>query len=91
MSGGHFDYAEGRLEDEMFGIGLSYDLDGNKDYSAEARRRNPLMDKDLSELAYDLLCLIHSFDYYIEDDTSEETYRKDTAFFKNKWMKQPNL
>lgn len=87
MSGGHFDYVEGRLEDEMFGIGLSYDLDGNKGYSAEARRQNPLMDEDLSELAYDLLCLIHSFDYYIEDDTSEETYRKDVNFFKQKWLR----
>jgi len=87
MSGGHFNYAEGRLEDEMFDIGLTYNLLENKDYSAEARTRNPLMDEDLSELAYDLLCLIHSFDNYVSDDTSEETYRKDVEFFKRKWLR----
>lgn len=45
------------------------------------------MDEEMSELAYDLLCIIHLFDYYISDDAREETYRQEVEFFKKKWLR----
>ena len=94
MSGGYFDYDNDRAARAIFGWGVDvdYGLGEGRYYAAsvrEARRRNPFQDKQLSELAYDLFCLLHSLDWYISDDTGEETYKEDLAFFKNKWLK-PN-
>jgi len=77
MSGGHFDYRDQQLTYEIFGMYPEYDLESrvHKVRAKLARREARLRDLDISELAYDLLCLIHSFDYYVSCDTSEETYR----------------
>lgn len=89
MSGGNFDYAQDRLFDELFpdvpGF-ARYDLEGHQWDSKNAREANPLGDEDISELAHDLLCLISSYDWYIEGDIGEEQYRKDLAYFKGKWL-----
>lgn len=87
MSGGHFEYQERRLCSELFGFQLwpDYGEDGRK-HSGEARKLNPLEDKEFSEMVYDMLCVIHSFDYYKSGDTDEEQYREDLEFFKRKWM-----
>lgn len=88
MSGGHFDYNQDRLSRDMFGwdLELSY---GERGFSEveKAGKLNPLEDIELSKLAWDLLCVIHSYDYYISGDTGEEQYQADVQYFKDKWLK----
>lgn len=88
MSGGHFEYLNQQLAREMFG----WDVDicyGEKGFSKvnKAGAINPLQDREISKLTWDLFCLIYSFDYYICGDTREETYLEDLKYFKDKWLK----
>jgi len=56
-----------------------------------ARKLNPMEDKQISELVFDVLCLIYSADWYKSGDTGEDCYEKDLEFFKQKWLKvEPN-
>lgn len=75
MSGGHFQYLDSRLKDEMFGW-----CD---------KPHNVLEDRELSALAWDMLEIIHAYDWYRSGDTCEETYLKKKLAFKNKWLKAP--
>lgn len=88
MSGGHFEYLDQSLAREMFGwnIDICY---GEKGFSKvnKAGAINPLQDRELSKLTWDLLCVIYSFDYYISGDTDEEQYLEDLKYFKDKWLK----
>lgn len=88
MSGGHFEYLNQQLAREMFGwnVDICY---GEKGFSKvnKAGAINPLQDREISKLTWDLLCLIYSFDYYICGDTGEETYLEDLKYFKDKWLK----
>lgn len=88
MSGGHWDYKNDYLANEMFGWWGSPDY-GERGFSqaTRARKQDPLEDKQLSELLWDLFCVLHSYDWYASADTGEETYRKDVAYFKKKWLK----
>lgn len=92
MSGGHFNYSSDHACNEIFDWCLSADYgladDDMKIRSAMARKFNPLEDKIISELVYDVFCLIHSYDWYACCDTGEDTYRKDVKYFKEKWLKQ---
>ena len=72
MSGGHFDYKDSALKSEMFGW---TDVP-----------RNVLEDRELSELTWDLLDVIHAYDWYISGDTCKETYLKEKDKFKKKWL-----
>ena len=72
MSGGHFNYVNNTLKSEMFGW-----VD---------EPHNVLEDRELSELTWDLLEVIHIYDYYRCDDTSKETYLKAKEEFKKKWF-----
>ncbi|MBQ5825147.1 MAG: hypothetical protein IIW48_10135 [Clostridia bacterium] len=72
MSGGHFDYKDMSLKSEMFGWS---DVP-----------RNVLEDRELSELTFDLLDVIHAYDWYISGDTCKETYFKAKDKFKKKWL-----
>lgn len=72
MSGGHFDYKDMSLKSEMFGWS---DVP-----------RNVLEDRELSELTFDLLDVIHAYDWYISGDTCKETYLKEKDKFKKKWL-----
>ncbi len=92
MSGGRFDYIDQRLTTEMFGwyCDSQYGM-GDSEYKStikRVKRQNTFEDKVISELVYDVMCLIHSYDWYASDDTSEETYLADVKFFKNKWLKK---
>ena len=93
MSGGHFNYAQDALAWELFDCApdLDYDLENLRKERRLARERNPLDDKDVSEMVYDVLCLIKSYDWYISGDTSEETYRKDVEWFKAKYLRKSNV
>ena len=72
MSGGRFDYVDGRLKDEIFGW---TDKPGNV-----------FEDREISELVWDVLDLIHTFDWYASGDTCKETYLKEKEAFKKKWF-----
>lgn len=86
MSGGHWNYQNDRVADEIFNMYPNYGERGFKK-AEQARKFNPLEDKELSELAWDLFCVLHSYDWYASCDTGEETYRKDVEYFKKKWLK----
>ena len=72
MSGGRFDYVDGQLKNEIFGWS---DIP-----------RNVFEDREISELVWDVLDLIHDFDWYASGDTCKETYLKKKAAFKKKWF-----
>ena len=72
MSGGHFDYKDMSLKSEMFGW-------SDKPF-------NVLEDRELSELTFDLLEVIHQYDWYKSGDTCKETYLKEKYNFKKKWL-----
>lgn len=89
MSGGYFNYSNDTAARDIFGYGpaITYGL---KDLQGEAKqiaKDNPLEDHEISELVYDVFCLLHSYDWYKESDTDYETYQKDVIFFKNKWLR----
>ena len=72
MSGGRFDYADSRLKDEIFGW--------------TDKPSNVFEDREISELVWDVINLIHDYDWYASGDTCKETYLKSKAEFKKKWM-----
>lgn len=73
MSGGHFNYTDSQLKSEIFG------------YFTE-KPGNVFEDREISELVWDVLELIHDFDWYASGDTCKETYLKKKAEFKKKWL-----
>lgn len=91
MSGGHWDYKNDDVCYELFNWDVSptYGI-GSKEqkrYAKTAREIDPMEDIELSDLVYDVFCLIHSADWYKSGDNSEETYRNDVEAFKQKWFK----
>lgn len=72
MSGGRFNYTDSRLKDEIFG------------WADEPS--NVFEDREISELVWDVLNLIHDYDWYASGDTGKETYLKAKAEFKKKWF-----
>lgn len=73
MSGGRFDYLDSRLKSEIFG------------YFGD-NPTNVFEDREISELIWDVLDLIHCYDYYVSGDTRKETYLEKKAAFKKKWL-----
>lgn len=89
MSGGHFDYKNDYLCHDIFGWEVSADYgDHGFKQSKFARRIDPLDDIIMSELVFDVFCLLHSYDWWQSGDTCEDTYRADVQRFKDKWLKQ---
>lgn len=89
MSGGRFNYMDSTLCTEMFDEYADYDLEGLKDLKdarKRVRRKNRFEDVEISELIFDVFCLIHSYDWYASGDTGEDDYRKDVEYFKRKWF-----
>lgn len=88
MSGGYLSGAHERLADELFGWDkmICYG-DRGFQYSKWAGDKNPLKDREISEIAWDLLCVLYSFDYYQSGDNSEDQYKEDVQHFKNRWLK----
>lgn len=87
MSGGLWHYINDDAAREVFGWKISVNY-GEKGFSLSdtARKLNPLEDKLVSELVWDVFCLLHSYDWYVSGDTCEETYRADCERFKSKWF-----
>lgn len=88
MSGGYFCGHADRLAEELFDY-AGYPHYGEQGFSRAplARQLNPLEDKTISELTWDLLCVLHAFDYYKSGDIGEDRYREDVDYFKSKWCK----
>lgn len=72
MSGGRFSYKDSLLMDEIFGY-------------AE-KPTNAFEDWEISRLVWDVLELVHDFDWYISGDTGEDDWLKAKMRFKNKWF-----
>ena len=72
MSGGRFNYVDSQLKYEIFGWTDKPD--------------NVFEDREISDLVWDVLDLIHEYDWYASGDTCKETYLKAKAEFKRKWM-----
>lgn len=90
MSGGHFEYKDLSLSTDIFGYAIetNYNLGcaENELSRKEVRKNNIFEDLQISELIYDVFCLIHSFDWYKCGDTSEKQYLDDIKYFKEKWL-----
>lgn len=86
MSGGLWDYRDGILAGDIFGHGVVDYGDNGRKKSLAARKKNPLEDKEFSEMVFDMFCVLHSFDWYQCGDTDEEQYRDDLSEFKEKWL-----
>ena len=95
MSGGHWEYNNDNACGEIFTWDVTpcYGMGGKnyKIYSKVARRMNPLEDFEISDLVFDVFCLLHSYDWYRSGDNMEETYRKDVEYFKEKWFKSSRV
>ena len=72
MSGGNFNYVDATLRDEIYGWSETW--------------HNVFEDREISELVWDILDLIHDYDWYVSGDTRRETYLKAKVNFKNKWF-----
>lgn len=72
MSGGHWNYKDEELKDEMF------------NYSEKPT--NVLNDIELSELVWDILNLLHDYDWFVSGDTGEEDWLASKVAFKKKWL-----
>ena len=72
MSGGHFGYLDSSLKSEIFGWTNT--------------PQNVFEDMEISELVWDVLDLIHDYDWYKSGDTSKEPYLKAKTEFKKKWF-----
>lgn len=78
MSGGHFDYKDSSLQKEIFNWGT--------ETTEQAMRLNPLEDKEISGLTFDLLQLLHTYDWSKSGDTSMSIYHEEVKKFKDKWL-----
>ena len=72
MSGGHFDYKDSSLKAEIFGWA--------------DKPTNQFEDLEISHLVWDVLDLIHEYDWYTCGDTGKEDWLKAKAEFKKKWF-----
>lgn len=80
MSGGHWNYENDRLRDELFGYYSS-------DYQFNPKRHNIVEDVKISALIFDVFDLLHDYDWYISGDTCEDTWLEKKEAFKKKWFK----
>ena len=87
MSGGYFCGHTDRLAEDLFAFQYPHYGQNGFSESTLARQQNPLEDKTISELTWDLLCVLHAFDYYKSGDIGEDAYREDVDYFKAKWCK----
>lgn len=72
MSGGRFNYWDGNLKSEIFGW--------------TDTPKNVFEDWEISKLVFEVLDLIHDYDWYICGDTCRETYLLKKEAFKKRWL-----
>lgn len=89
MSGGYLDYLYSNLANALniypghYGIGKHSDYDRKRTF---AITQNPMHDPEISELMYDVSCLLHSLEWFESGDTGGERYAEDVRAFKEKWF-----
>ena len=91
MSGGRLNYQNDILCSDLFGYsiyGPDYGLSDqkNKDVAKRAANEDPFKDAELSEIVWDVFCILHSWDWYMSGDTCESDFREDVEYFKKKWL-----
>lgn len=91
MSGGYWDYRDRSLATDIFGyhIDTACGLAGEK-HDENMRiviKDNKLGDPEISAIAFDLFCLLYSYDYAESGDSCREDYLKDAEAFKQRWLK----
>ena len=72
MSGGRFNYIDTTIRDEIIGRSDTWS--------------KVFEDREISELVWDVLNLIHDYDWYASGDTGKDDYLKAKAKFKRKWL-----
>lgn len=93
MSGGHFDYKNDSLAYALYedrDVTVNWGLDGGDWYDTsikEVTDQDVMCDKEISELVYDVLCLLRSADYYLSGDIGYATYECDLQYFREKWLR----
>lgn len=80
MSGGKFDYKDDELKRELFG------WDYDDEYKYNATYGDPMHDRQLSMLVFDVLTLLHELDWAESGDTNMDDYEKAKKKFKKKWF-----
>lgn len=55
-----------------------------------ARKQDPFNNIFITEIVYDVLCLLHSFDYTECGDTGDDQFDDDVQAFLSKWL-SPNI
>ena len=78
MSGGYYNYKEKLLSSEIFGW--------ETETTEQAIKLNPLKDKEISGIVFDLLNLLQEFDWAISGDTNMRNYYEEVTKFKDKWL-----
>lgn len=90
MSGGYWDDRDRALATDIFGYhidtGCGLDGDRHDENMRIVIKDNRLGDPEISALAFDIFCLLHSFDYAKSGDSDQEDYREDVAAFKKRWL-----
>lgn len=90
MSGGHFEHIHtdicNRIFDWQLNVTADFTSKTQRRSALKARRLNPLEDVELSEMLYDLCCILKAYDWYVSGDTSIENYTQAKDYFKNKWF-----
>lgn len=82
MSRGYFDYHNIVLWERLF-PSCYHNTPGQ---TKIARRDDPMEDKLLSELVYDIMGVLNDLDSYKSGDISEAEYREVTEAFRAKWF-----
>lgn len=90
MSGGQFDYFHDKITQQVY----DWEVDANDDLGSKAqvwsankaRKMDPLNDVELSEMLYDLACVMKAHDWFRSGDTGPEDYDEAKQYFKNKWF-----
>lgn len=59
-----------------------------RDQSYIAKDIDPLEDCNISELVFDVFCLLTAYDSYVLGEISEEEYLSDVRLFKRKWLRE---
>lgn len=72
MSGGYFEYKDEELKYSLFGWTDQY--------------KNILEDREISELVWDVLTLLHEYDWYKSGDNGRDDYLEAKRNFKKKWF-----
>ena len=87
MSGGSLDYLAYKMNDELFRkCDVHYSNVSNPNETTYARSDDPFEDRDISELVFDVGCIIHALEWYKSGDICEETYREVLSKFKKSYF-----